>query len=47
MTGNNYNASENNFHFGTYILYSIFDWLKCFGFNPNWKSMKRYDQLRD
>ena len=38
---------EDSFGFFKYLKYSIFDWRKMFGCEPDWPGMKEIDDVRE
>lgn len=37
---------EKDLGFLTYVLYSIYDWLKMIGINLRWEKMQKIDEAR-
>lgn len=44
---NNHLATEQSFHFGKYLKYVAFDWIKTvFRCEPDWEDCKAIDEAR-
>ena len=38
---------EKQFGFGTFLQFALFDWMKTFNINVNWKKMEEINEAKD